>query len=42
MAYVNVAEWSPEQVCDWIRGSYHIQLVKSDVTMAVIITMKSD
>lgn len=22
MAYVNVAEWNPEHVADWLRGKY--------------------
>lgn len=26
MAYVNVAEWKPEQVCEWLKGKVHCLL----------------
>ena len=29
MAYVNVAEWNPEHVADWLRGKYFSVISKA-------------
>lgn len=27
MAYINVAEWTPDQVTDWLKGKFKINFI---------------
>lgn len=37
MAYVNVAEWKPDQVTDWLKGKKQLHIVFSIITRPIII-----
>lgn len=37
MAYVNVAEWKPDQVTDWLKGKEQLHILVSISTRTIII-----
>lgn len=37
MAYVNVAEWKPDQVTDWLKGIEQLHILLSIITRPIII-----
>lgn len=37
MAYVNVAEWKPDQVTDWLKGKEQLHILYSIITRLIII-----